>query len=160
MKAARSGGPRGSRRAGLLPGWHSGRGLGAGTTEGGRADGVPGVTGREEIVSHGHQTPQMPFGVSGSLPNPSFLPLLCNAPVCCPPSQSWLHFCVIQGFGSILRYLYSDKVCVLASFSLSICSISTVLATAASEARAKELGVANTEFAPTSSSDTLMQLKC
>lgn len=43
----------------------------------------PGGTGREEIVLHGHQMPQMPFGVSGSLPNPSFLPLFCNAPFCC-----------------------------------------------------------------------------
>lgn len=31
--------------------------------------------------------------------------------ICSPPSQSWLHFSVIQRFGSILRYLYSDTVC-------------------------------------------------
>ena len=43
----------------------------------------PGATGREDVVLHGHQTPWMPFGASGSLPNPSFLPLLCKALVCC-----------------------------------------------------------------------------
>lgn len=31
----------------------------------------PDATGREEIVLHGRKTPRVPFGVSGSPPNPS-----------------------------------------------------------------------------------------
>lgn len=53
---------------------------------------------------------------------------------------------------------YVTHICVLASFSLSISSISTVLAAAASDLRAKEFGVATAEFAPTSRSDAARRL--
>lgn len=53
---------------------------GAGTAEGGHAGEMAlqffGAVGRGEIFLHRHQTPWMPFGVSGSLPNPSFLPAI------------------------------------------------------------------------------------
>lgn len=53
---------------------------GAGTAEDGYAGEMAlqffGAVGREEIFLHRHQTPWMPFGVSGGLPNPSFLPAI------------------------------------------------------------------------------------
>lgn len=89
--------------------------------------------------------------------------------VCCPPSQSWLHFCVIQRFGSIWRYLYSDKVCdshlrpgmfqlVYLPYFQEIYLPFFLLATAASDPRAEEFSVTTTGFAPTSTSVTARQL--
>lgn len=83
--------------------------------------------------------------------------------ICSPPSQSWLHFSVIQRFGSILRYLYSDTVCdshlqpgVFEPVNLHYFHGAGDRSTWPESY--KEFGVTTAEFAPTSGCDPAEQL--